>query len=162
MKLRSTRFGAVAAVLAIGLGGLLASQTSPHVSKPPPPKFKTFGVSPHTVCANLGLPLVRIDWTVSGSGSSCVSLSANGQVIMNGVQQPWFPNGVTRCGDNSWTGTATVSLRDVYGNNIPPTIRFDATLEGPFVLGASPEQFDTASDQIEVKVDCTAGVHTGG
>lgn len=149
-------------VVAAGIGGLLASQTTPSKPEPEKPSFEVFAVTPDVVCANIGLPLVEIRWEVEGDGESCVSVSANGEQIFSEFAQPWFPDGVTRCGEGDWEGSARLNLQEVFGNNIPATLTFSATLEGPFSIGAEPEEFDTASDTIEVRVDCEFNVTPGG
>ncbi|HZW09895.1 MAG TPA: hypothetical protein VFF69_08320 [Phycisphaerales bacterium] len=162
MKPSVWRCAGASLLIGAGLAGLVASQTTPSQPKRETPSFEAFAVTPDVVCANIGLPLVEISWKVKGDGESCVSVSANGEQIFSEFEQPWFPEGLDRCGEDEWEGSARLNLQDVFGNNIPSSLTFTATLEGPFSIGAEPEEFDAASDTIEVRVDCEFNVTPGG
>src|SRR5438067_9843620 len=95
----------------------------PSPPTPPPAngKFSQFGVSPNPICTNLGVPILRLSWAVTGSGQTCLSnLRINGTGVSGNIWDVGIQN--TRCGDGNYSRELAFSLSSVFGNNIPSSV----------------------------------------
>lgn len=155
-------------VLLIGVGILAVAGSD---CSPPPrsgseqkkPEFASFSASPQEVCINLGLPIVRVNWSVTGGQTrSCLSnLSINGSQIDGDIWATGVQNG--RCGEGDYSRESSFSLNSVFGNNIPSTITISGELTKQNQAGVfiGTEVLDTASATVTTDT-CEAGIVPGG
>jgi hypothetical protein len=127
--------------------------------KPIKPQITGFGVEPTTVCTNLGVPMVRVAWTVNSPGNPytgdhfCMRIDVNGNQVSSGSIN-------NRCSDEGealWDGETTVNLRDIFGGNIPSTVIVNGTIDE---IGIGDRDLASASASVTTRVDCTAGFTT--
>lgn len=128
---------------------------------PPPPEITEFGISPSTICINVGVPIVRLSWTVEGSADvrTCMSnVTVNGQG--GGAWNEDMQEG--RCGEGDYDRETTFSLSDIFGNNIPSEIIIAGDLTRPAQVGVfvGTEVLDSASATMTTQT-CTPGVTPG-
>jgi hypothetical protein len=101
------------------------------------------------------LPILRVSWRVTGDGESCFSnLMVNGI----GLDGDLWDNGIqgTRCGEGAYARETALSLRDVFGNNIPSQVTVSARLTRQRPVGFTSEELDTAS-AVTTTRECEAG-----
>jgi hypothetical protein len=146
------------AALAVLLGG--------HCPKPPKvanPDLTAFSVAPNRLCVNVGVPIVRLAWSVRGGEvRTCMSfLKVNGTGIDPAV---FGPQGIDegRCGSGDYDREVSFSLRDVFGNNIPSqvTITGDLTRQNQAGVFVGGEVVESGSASLTTET-CTPGVTPG-
>lgn len=148
--------------LALCLTGLRCTPKNPEPPPPPPPEFESFGVPTDRICTNLGIPIIRIAWTVQGVGESCLSnLAINGSAVDGDFWAVGIQNG--RCGEDDYSRETAFSLQSVFGNNIPSSITVSAELTRQAQAGVfvGTEVLDTASATVTAQ-ECDAGFTPGG
>lgn len=134
--------------LAISLGLFLVLVNVCGGSRPREQKgnLETFTVSPNPICTNLGVPIMRISWSVKGDGRTCLrGVKINDTGVRGDIWGTGVQNGV--CGEGDYTRETAFSLSEVFGNNIPSSMTVTANLDNdqsPLAQDNTPP-LDTAS-----------------
>jgi hypothetical protein len=118
-------------------------------------RFASFEVSPTTVCANTGTPLLRVRWDVEGNRRSQIALTINDRGLPPGPASPG-----PLAGDGDWSGEENIDLRAFFaadGETIPSQLRIEGRLSGSSP-SASPfgglVRLDTESRSVTARNDC--------
>jgi len=140
-------------VVALGWFGIVATSKEPE--KKPKGEFLTFGAEPSVVCVNFGVPTLRVGFTAKSDNNQCVDILVNDRAVVAAISDI----NQNRCGSGEWGETYTFSLRQIFGNNIPPTIRITGKLfTGGLSTTAQQTLLDTASTTISTQVCGPPGV----
>jgi hypothetical protein len=140
------------AVIALGLVSIVATSTRPEQPKPKG-DFISFGCEPSVICINQGVPIVRVSFRAKSSNTQCVNIMVNGVSIVSPFNSPISSiTGQNRCGSGEWGETYSLSLSELFGNNIPPTITVTGELKTGGAVTANQTILDTATAQVASRV----------
>lgn len=133
-------------VIAVGWFGIVATSQEP---KKPKGEFLKFGAEPSVVCVNFGVPVVRVSFTAKSDNKQCVDILINDEPVVAAISDI----NQNRCGRDEWGETYTFSLRDIFGNNIPPSIRITGKLfTGGLSTTAQQTLLDSTSTVITTRI----------